>query len=243
MLSVVIRRWAAWAPGVERGEDWERWCRAPAALGCEGSPDLRFLPPMLRRRCSRLSRLMLHVAYAACGIAEIGELPTVFASRYGEMATTVSLLERLAKQEPLTATGFSHSVHNTQAGLFSSAAKNRRMGSAVAAGAETFPCAFVETLAMLQRDASGAALLVVGDEPLPAVLGAFEGEPRAAYALALVVEWAGGGPCVRFDRAPHGAVAAHPLWPQAIEFLRWLRSDEPALTLGADRRAWTWTRA
>lgn len=186
---------------------------------------------------------MLHVAYAACGAEEVGELPTVFASRYGEMATTVSLLECLARQEPLTATGFSHSVHNTQAGLFSIVAKNRRMASALAAGADTFPCAFVETLAMMQRDAGGAALLVVGDEPLPAVFKTFQEDPCAAYALALVMEQVGDGPCVRFAPAPPGAVGPRPPWPQAIEFLRWLLSDEASLTLGADGRAWTWTRA
>ena len=81
MVSFVVETWDAWAVGVERREDWERWCGAPAALAGQGSPSLHFLPPLFRRRCSPLSRLMLHVAYGACGSERVGTLPTVFASR------------------------------------------------------------------------------------------------------------------------------------------------------------------
>lgn len=238
-----MRRWAAWAPGVEECPDWERWCRTPAALGTEGSPDLRFVPAMLRRRCSRLSRLMLHVAYAACGPDEIGAHPTVFASRYGELATTVPLLERLARHEALTAAGFTHSVHNTQVGLFSISAKNRGMASAVAAGADTFASAFIEALAVIQRAGGGPALVVIGDEPLPSVFDGFRDEPPAAYAVGFLVEREGDGPRVHLGATPAGAGAPALAWPQAIEFLRWLLSGEPSLTLGSARRSWTWTRS
>ena len=111
---------------------------------------------------------MLHAAYAACEPDDVSALPAVFASRFGELGLTVSLLESLARKEPLTASGFTHSVHNTQIGLFSIAAKNRRMASALAAGAETFPYAVIEALASIERAGGGPALVVIGDEPLPA---------------------------------------------------------------------------
>ena len=242
MLSVVVRRWAAWTPGLERLDDWERWCRVPTALGAEGAPELPFLPPLFRRRCSRLSRLMLHAAYAACEPDDVSALPAVFASRFGELGLTVSLLESLARKEPLTASGFTHSVHNTQIGLFSIAAKNRRMASALAAGAETFPYAVIEALASIERAGGGPALVVIGDEPLPAALEAFEGD-GTAYALALVIARAGDGPRVRFAPAAAAEIPAEPRWPQALEFLRWLLSDEPSITLGDSGRGFTWTRA
>jgi hypothetical protein len=184
---------------------------------------------------------MLHVGYAACGPELVGILPTVFASRYGELTLTISLLEALARAEPVTAAGFTHSVHNTQVGLFSISAKNRRMASALSAGSDTFSGAVLETLAMINRAAGGAALLVMADEPLVTVFEAFRDEPDAAYALALVVEREGNGICVGLAPAQPGIPAPRPAWPQPIEFLRWLLSDEPSLTLGG-RQPWTWTR-
>ena len=243
MAGVVVSRWAAWAPALQEREDWERWRRAPVPLGCQGTPDVGFLPPLLRRRCSRLSRLMLHVAYAACTPQELSALPAVFASRYGETPLTVTLLESLARREPVTASAFTHSVHNTQAGLFSIAAKNRQMTSALAGGSNTFAAAFIEALALMQRAGGGGVLLVVGGEPLPAVLEKFQDEPTAAYALALVLAPSGDGPGLGLAGGRADAARPTPAWPQAIEFLRWLLSDEPSLTLGADHRhAWTWTR-
>ena len=187
--------------------------------------------------------MMLHVAFDAAGPDAVSELPTVFASRYGEMTTTVSLLEHLARREPLTAGAFSHSVHNTQAGLFSIAAKNPRMSAAVAAGSATFPCAFIEATTTVERHADGHALLVIGDEPLPPALATFSEESDAAYALALVVARDGDGPRVELQSCEPSAATASPRWPHAIEFLRWMLSDEPALTVRTGERGWRWIRA
>ena len=215
----------------------------PPPSPAEGCPDARSIPPLLRRRCSRLSRLMLHVAFACCADDDVSTVATVFASRHGEAASTVPLLETLAREQPLTAASFSHSVHNAPAGLFSIAAKNHQILSALAAGADTFPSAFLEALAVLQRAGGGGVLLVVGGEPLPAVLEKFQDEPAAAYALALVLAPSGDGPGLGLAGGRADAARTTPAWPQAIEFLRWLLSDEPSLTLGADHRhAWTWTR-
>jgi hypothetical protein len=242
VLNFVVGAWDAWAVGVERREDWERWCRAPAALVGQGSPRLDFLPPLFRRRCSSLSRLMLHVAYGACSPGRVDTLPTVFASRYGELALTVSLLEALARREPLSAGGFTHSIHNTQVGLFSIAAKNRRMASALSAGADTFACSVLEAMAMIGRAGEGPVLLVIADEPITPVFESFHDEPNSAYALGLVIQRSGIGPRVMLAPARSVAFVSRPAWPQPIEFLRWLLSDEPSLTLGG-KRPWTWMRA
>jgi Beta-ketoacyl synthase, N-terminal domain len=241
VLTFVVSRWVAWASGLERPDAWERWCRAPSPLAGAGSPGLGFLPPLFRRRCSALSRLMLHVAYEASGPDGIDRLPTVFASRYGELALTLSLLESLARSEPLTAAGFTHSVHNAQVGLFSIAARNREMATALSAGRDTFPCSILEALALTERAGGGPVLVVMADEPVPAGFDVFDDDPSGSYALALVIERAGAGHRVALDASSGDAHPARPPWPPAIEFLRWLLSDEPAITLGG-RRAWTWRR-
>ena len=248
MLSVKVTRWAAWAPGVEDRAAWEAWCRAPCPLASDGSPDVAFLPPLLRRRCTRLSRMMLKVAFGCGGGNTLAAVPTVFASRHGDTAGTVALLECLARGEPVTGSRFSHSVHNTSAGLFSIAAGNRCAASALAAGRNTFGCAFLEALAALQRAGTGPVLLVVGDEPLPTVFAPFVDEPQVAYALALLLEPDRESAAITLDLSRWKASAAAsghgtPAWPHALEFLRWTLSTEPVLTLpSAAGQPWTWRR-
>jgi hypothetical protein len=184
---------------------------------------------------------MLHVAYAALGPDGVGKVPTVFASRYGELTLTLSLLESLARAEPLTAAGFTHSIHNAQVGLFSIAAGNREMATALSAGPDTFPCSILEALALIERSGGGPVLLVMADEPVPSGFEVFDDNPSASYAIALVIERAGAGYRVGLAPSSRDTHAPSPAWPQAIEFLRWLLSKEPTLTLGV-RRAWTWHR-
>lgn len=243
MIEVAVRDWAAWAPGLASRTGWEAWCRAPAPLArSDGQPDVAFVAPLLRRRCSRLTRMMLHAAHEACPANTLQTLPVVCASRYGEITTTIGLLEALADGQPVTAAAFTHSVHNTQAGLFSIAAKNRRMASALAAGPDTFPCAFLEALTLIHRARGGAVLILVGDEPLPPVLEAFSDDGDAAYAVAIVIEAVVSGPRLRLAPAEPGVAPERRAWPQATEFLRWYLSGEKSRTLGTGPRAWTWTR-
>jgi hypothetical protein len=134
-------------------------------------------------------------------------------------------------------------VHNTQAGLFSIAAGNRQVSSAVAAGVDTFPCAFVEALAVLHRHPAGAVLLVTGDEPLPDVWQPLVAEPPALYGVALVLERRADSEGLRLVTPPPAPDPPVPPWPAAAEFLRWLLSSAPALTLNTGARLWAWTRA
>ena len=151
MIPAYVKKWAAWAPGLEDTQAWLGWCAEPQPLAAEGRPEASFLPALLRRRCSPLTRIMLTVAFECCGEGERAQVGSVFASRHGNINESIELLERLALQLPLSPTRFSHSVHNAQAGLFSIAAGNRRASSSIAAEAETFGCAYLEALGFLER--------------------------------------------------------------------------------------------
>ena len=122
MIGARIRNWAAWAPELEGQAAWQDWANAPSPLGVEGSPAARFLPAMLRRRCSPLARMMLTAAFECCEEADLSNVATVFASRHGNINESVGMFDRLAREQPLSPTRFSHTVHNAQAGLFSIAA-------------------------------------------------------------------------------------------------------------------------
>ncbi|MEE2678580.1 MAG: beta-ketoacyl synthase chain length factor [Myxococcota bacterium] len=241
MIGVAIQRWAAWSPGRSDSQAWKAWAAEPQPLVEEGAPDARFLPAMLRRRCSPLARVMLTAAFECCGESDRAEAPTVFASRHGNINESVVLFERLARREPLSPTRFSHTVHNAQAGLFSIAAGNRRGSSSIAAREDSFACGFLEALAFLQRTPERPVLLVVGDVPLSPTFAPLVEEARCTYAVALLLS-RGAGPELRFERVAERREAGRLPWPDAVEFLRWYLSGEQRLVLSGPGGGWAWQR-
>ncbi len=239
MLNASIVRWAAWAPGLETADQWDRWCREPGPLGNEGAPPVAFLPPLLRRRCSRLTRMALEAAFRCVSDKDMGMVTTVFASRHGDAVSNVPLLECLARGEALSPTRFSHSVHNAPAGLFSIAAGNRLPSASVAAAHGTFLCGYLESISMLNRHPESPVLFVMADEPLPPPLAAFRDEPPGAYAVALLIEPGAG---VDLRPAMAGERVRRREWPDALEFLRWWRVGGSSVTLRAVASEWTWSR-
>jgi hypothetical protein len=233
-----VRRWSAWAPGLEDGEAWESWAQAPVALSPEGHPKAEFLPAMLRRRCTPLSRLVLTAAFGALAEEERPEVRTVFATRHGSINESIALLHQVVKQERLSPTKFSHTVHNAQAGLFCMAAGNRQASSSLAGCADTFASGWLEALTFLERDPATPVLLVTSDVPLDPTFALLVNEPPGAYGLAVLLTREGDGPGFDFDVAGRSEPGAHP-WPDAVEFLRFLLAGEARLELGR----FGWTRA
>jgi hypothetical protein len=115
-----IARWQAWAPGVVGPQDWRDWlpeghCPDPTAL-----PDVSYLPSLLRRRLDRSGRMAMSTAWPCA--EGLDSVQSVFACRHGALGRTVELLTNLSREEPLSPTSFSLSVHNSTLGLFSIAA-------------------------------------------------------------------------------------------------------------------------
>lgn len=243
-LRFTLRRLAAWAPGIEDEAAWEDWARAPAALPIEGVPDAKFLPAMLRRRCTPLTRMMLRAAFDACAEAERAEVRTVFASRHGSINESIELIEAVVRGRPLSPAVFSHTVHNAQAGLFSIAAANRCASSSMAAQEDTFLYGWLEALLHLEREPDRPVLLVMGDAPLAPTFAALVDEATACYAVAFLIEAEGGeGTATELCVAPAGGADPSRFpWPTAAEFARSWLSQEPALTLVGMRQRFTWTR-
>jgi hypothetical protein len=246
-MPVVVRRVEAWAPdasgsAIATPDQWRAWARDPAPLGREGQPEVAFLPPEVRRRATRLTRLMLQVAFDCTEGIDRSALRTVFASRHGAIHVAVKILASIARGEAVSPLQFSHSVHNAQAGLFSIAAGNREASSSVAAGDDSFAHGFLEAALHLERAPRAPVLLVMGDEPLPANLAHLVEEPAAVYAVALLLAREGEGTRLRFSLEGDHAPRKQRAWPDALEFVRFLLSDAPELVLESGRRRWTWRR-
>jgi hypothetical protein len=245
MIRCGIRAWSAWAPGLATNDDWLQWAGSPSAPDVQGAPELKFVPAMVRRRFSRLSKMALQVAFDATPPELLADVGSVFASRHGEASACLLLLADIARGTPLSPTAFSHSVHNTQSGLFSITAGNGRAASAIAGGRHTFCAGLVEALGLCERHPGQPTLLVVADEPIPEAFRGFADEESCSYALALLIEPEGGASTgFELDFAVAAPPAANaPRLPQALEFLAWMLAGREALVLPFGSRGVRFTRA
>lgn len=239
-VTFSIAGFGAWAPGVETPEAWHAWGKAPWRIVPGAEPGVKAMPAMLRRRAGVFGKMSLQAAYECLG--EQGGVPTVFASRHGEVQRAVELLTQLAGGELLSPTAFGMAVHNATAGLFSIARTDRASHIAVAAGESTLEHAVIEACGLL-ADGAPAVLVVMGDCPLPEVFEPFADCDEQPYAFAWLLTADGPQRMELGWHAPEGVAAAgRDAMPGGLAVLRYFLNGEvgEALERAADGRAWRW---
>ena len=141
-LHAYLRGIGLWTP---RYPSFQAWVAAgspePQLTDEDSSADARpaaeLLHPRLRRRTSVLTRASVTALEAAAKQGGVGldQLRFVLVSSFGEIETTVELLEQLGvPQGPVSPTKFHNSVHNTATGYMSIASGNHRESTALAGG-------------------------------------------------------------------------------------------------------------
>ncbi|MBE1159934.1 beta-ketoacyl synthase chain length factor [Dyella acidiphila] len=239
-MNFIIDQWRAWAPGLDSDADWLAWSRQPVRVpDGDAQPSCDFLPPMQRRRLSRLARMTLHVAWPLC--AEDEQLPFVFASRHGETPRTYALLSEVAEQQPLSPTQFGLSVHNAIAGQWSILRGQRGESVAIAGEADTFEHALVEASALLD-DGAPAVLVVLAEEYPPEPYRDWIDDVPFSYALALRLKRAGSGEAWQLQLEPNREDAAVEAWPHALNVIRALQLRSDTLVHAWKTRRWIWQR-
>ena len=144
-------------------------------------PDVSFVPPMERRRLTLLERAALSVAWKVYPHGE--QIPVVFASRWGEIGTTLKLMEQMQAEGEMSPAGFSNSVHNAAPGHFSRLTGNRAPYTAIAAGADTYEMGLLEASTY-----PGKVLFVYAEEDTPAFYRPDFEDVQTAHAVALVID-------------------------------------------------------
>lgn len=242
MSGVRISGWGAWAPGVGGDpENWRRFLAAPLPAPSDEQPKLPAVDPLLRRRMSRVSRMAVSAGFEACRAAGVPvDRPRVLlASRHGELATLVELLDAVSAQEGLSPTAFTASVHHTAGGFFGIAARNKAPARAVAAGEGTFPCAFLDAMGLLSDDPAVPVLLIAADDVVSPPFDRLLGGSSFPCGTAFVLE-AGGAMTFSSVSADEGRGGSG--GPPALDFLRWFLSETGGFSLNASGRTWSWTR-
>ena len=132
MIKFQIESWAAIVPGIEAREAWQNWLENPEVVPATlGKIPLKEVPPMLRRRFGALGKCAMAAALQV--LKDDDAIPGIFSSRHGDTALTLSLLEEMGRDEPMSPTGFSLAVHNAVSGLFSIVRKDTSMVTSLAA--------------------------------------------------------------------------------------------------------------
>ena len=241
-VRFAIEHWSAWAPGLETRADWQQWLaaggRAEAIADEPDKPRLDFMPPMLRRRASRVSRAALRVAWE-CNEPDHNSR-MIFASRHGELHRSAGLLSDLAHQEALSPNAFSLSVHNTAAGLYSIATGNRAGATALAAGLDSLAVAIITAAGYLQRGET-AVSVVMADERPPEFYRRWADYPTGVFALGLRLVAADDNRGWRLSPVESDTITPAEL-PAEMALLCMLAGDTKQLAIAGERHHWLWER-
>ena len=159
--------------------------RAEGADGTIAKPDVSFIPPLDRRRLTGVERAALAVAWQ---VRPEGEVPVVFASRWGEIGVTVKLMTQFHADREMSPAGFSASVHNAAPGAFSLLTHNHAPYTAIAARERSLEAGLLEALTQ-----GTAVVFVFAEEATPAFYAPAFGPLQPACALAVRLE--PGGTC------------------------------------------------
>lgn len=166
-MTLKVIEWSAWSPSLTNRSAWLTWEGGPLPRDEEQSPPATQLPAMLRRRCSRLSKMALHVAEQAIKKVDAGINFALFCSRHGELHRTVQLLQQIVSNDELSPMAFAQSVHNTSSGLFGIANKMPIPTNSIAATHYLTEQGWIEAFAYLQKHPSHRLLMIVFDETIP----------------------------------------------------------------------------
>ena len=143
-------------------------------------PDVSFIPPLERRRLTGVERAALAVAWQ---VRPEGEVPVVFASRWGEIGVTVKLMTQFHADREMSPAGFSASVHNAAPGAFSLLTHNHAPYTAIAARERSLEAGLLEALTQ-----GTAVVFVFAEEATPALYASAFGPLQPACALAVRLE-------------------------------------------------------
>lgn len=212
------------------------------------------IPPMLRRRASSAGKMALEVAGRIEPLPS--GVPIVFASRHGECARSVELLQELARDTPLSPAAFSLSVHNANAGLWSIARGDRSNSVAIAAGASTVEHALIEACGLL-ADGAPQVLLVMSDHAPPALYRPYNDCAEQGFAWAwmlraakrddtnrLSLSWTADTASSSSAENPSLAsqVPQASQLPGGLDVLRFFLRGDSELLRSANGRRWRWSR-
>jgi hypothetical protein len=189
---------------------------------------------MIRRRCTPLSRAMLTAAFGCARHTKASDVRTVFASRYGSI------------NEPIEDRGVARGLPISPASSATLRTTPRRLDRR----GQPPPRARWPPSGQLRPGLARASplrdrrplLFAIGDVPLAPTFAPLVKEPVCSYAVAWLLGAGDAGDLVSFELGGMPRAASGLAWPDAVEWLRWWLSGEPALEIAGARLRFAWRR-
>lgn len=236
-INFNIDSWTAISPGLITQDDWVKWsnlnCEWPSILQ-DVSADL--IKPMMRRRMSNLSKIVLQAALKISINKEIDYI--VFSSRHGELDRTVKLIKEIIKGEDASPMAFSQSVHNTASGLFTISSKRDVPATSLSAVESSLHHALIEAAIYLDEKPLDKVLLVDFDEPLPIEYKKYEnsGKPYQGYAFSAILS-AGKQFELSWSKNDNEKILT---FPQTLMVINNIIQNKKEFSLNDQRVSWCW---
>lgn len=242
-MDFQVKKCVAWAGGLTTEEDWKAFSHHQKEL--EEStplPPLKQIPAMQRRRLSPFAKLALHCALEAAD-SVLETVPTVFASRHGDLHKTSQLIANVANKEALSPTQFGLSVHNAVAGQFSIFTNNKAPSTATSAGEDSFFMALIDAVCKLKTNDYDSILLVYTDEIVPDIYKSYVMQNEVSVGSALLIEkpkLGANNMSLTFEANEHSNNENKTM--QIFDFLSYFYGNESKSTICSKRYTWTLTR-
>lgn len=163
-MDFYINSYKFYTPGLISSDDWKAYFAGEKFIGEDTeSPNIEFVPPMLRRKLSQSIKITLFVAhYASLGQANF---KSVYTSRFGEWEKTVKQLQMYFEEKELSPAVFGLSVHNAPIGMFSLLNGNTKPYTSISGCEHSFDVGLIEAVSTLQTE--DKVLFVSADERIP----------------------------------------------------------------------------
>ncbi len=242
-FNLGIDSWAAWAPGLETRQDWLSWDFNINSMPSDYSLPIPsdHVPKLLKRRLSPLARIVFHVINQC--ITPDQNMPAVFASGSGEINNAFSLLQDLQNNEELSPAGFSLSVHNGIAGLFSMVYHNTHEIVVIASAGNGMVSGFQEALGILNEGVE-QVLLVFYEEPIPVFFPIEPFKLDSGFPLALALKLRSNSKQLTLiaRRIEQLQQEQSEQSIQLLKFIRFLVSDQLNIMLDGFQCSWQWEK-
>jgi|GEM_PF-5941061 len=209
IFQAQLIQFSAYAPHLLHQEQWLSFFNflkqnkhVPQAQQQFIPPPLAFLDNTQKRRLSPLIKMTLQVAHDAClGKHSLESIKATLSSRFGEMHTTIPLIQELAPhliqqwtkkpsyshthENLLSPTQFAHSVHNAAIGRWSIWAQQTTAHSAIAAQEKSFLYGLLHAFMQIEEQNASTHLMIDVDEALPNIFNTFKTQHQMPMAMAL----------------------------------------------------------
>lgn len=162
--------------------------------------NVSFVPMMLRRRCSQLTKMCFAASHQY--IREGENVPIISVSKYGEIQRQYAISKKIIETKEVSPTAFSLSVFNTAIGLLGISLKNHASAQAFSTMSYQLEAGLIHALSFLENHKEQEKLLLlVGEERLPEAYQTLSDEKNTPFVAAFLLSLQGSGYTVRFSSA------------------------------------------